>query len=90
MAEAAGEGERKPAVQYVDMSTSIWEHGELKTEEGWGRIVKRELFGYAYRDHAVRERERDPRKHKVERQPYDGPVNDVLKRVLQGMRWAMI
>ena len=55
----------------------VWEDGELKTENGWGRIVKREPFGYAYRDHAVRERERDPRKHKVERQPYDGPVIEV-------------
>ena len=56
---------------------ALWEDGELKTENGWGRIVKREPFGYAYRDHAVRERERDPRKHKVERQPYDGPVIEV-------------
>ena len=56
---------------------ALWEDGELKTENGWGRIVKREPFGYAYRDHAVRERERDPRKHKVERQPYDGLVIEV-------------
>ena len=57
--------------------SDLWEDGELKTENGWGRIVKREPFGYAYRDHAVRERERDPHKHKVERQPYDGPVIEV-------------
>jgi dihydropyrimidinase len=55
----------------------VWEDGELKTENGWGRIVKREPYGYAYRDHDVRERERDVRKHKVERQPYDGPVIEV-------------
>ena len=28
----------------------------------------------------MRERERDTRKHKVERQPYDGPVIEVGKR----------
>ena len=52
----------------------VWEDNELKTENGWGRIVKREPFGYAYRDHATTEKERDPRKRKVERKPYLGPV----------------
>ena len=68
---------KEVALFFCLIVSALWEDGELKTENGWGRIVKREPFGYAYRDHAVRERERDPRKHKVERQPYDGPVIEV-------------
>ena len=52
----------------------VFEDGQLQTENGWGRIVKREPFGYAFRDQAVTEQMRDPRRHKVEREPYDGPV----------------
>ena len=49
----------------------------LKTENGWGRIVKRKPFGYAYRDHATVEKERDPKFRKVEREPYAGPVIEI-------------
>ena len=52
----------------------VFEDGQLQTENGWGRIVKREPFGYAFRDQAVTEQMRDPRRHKVQRKPYDGPV----------------
>ncbi len=52
----------------------VWEDGQLQTENGWGRIVKRDGFGYAYRDHAYTEKTRDPRKKKVEREPYKGEV----------------
>ena len=31
-------------------------------------------FWYSYRDHAVEERNRDPARLKVEREPYTGPV----------------
>ena len=48
--------------------------GELQTVNGSGNIVKREPFGYAYRDHAVEERLRNPARKKVEREPYTGPV----------------
>ena len=49
----------------------------MKTENGWGRIIKREPYGYSYRDHATTEKERDPRRFKVEREPYDGPVIEI-------------
>ena len=52
----------------------VWSDGQLQTENGWGRIVGRKPFGFAYRDHAVEERLRDPARKKVEREPYTGPV----------------
>ena len=52
----------------------VWEDGELCTENGWGRIVGRKPFGYAYKDQKQREASVDPRRFKVEREPYTGPV----------------
>jgi len=52
----------------------VWEDGELHTENGWGKIVQREPFGYSYRDQDVRDRASDPAQHKVERAPYMGEV----------------
>ena len=52
----------------------VWEDNELKTESGWGRIVKREPYGYSYKEQANRERSKDPLRYKVEREPYTGPV----------------
>ena len=58
----------------------VWEDGELHTENGWGRILQRSPFGYAYRDQPARDKCRDPSKYKVEREPYTGDVVDVDKR----------
>ena len=52
----------------------VWEDGELATDSGWGRIVAREPFGFAYRDQAARDKSNDPRRRKVEREPYTGEV----------------
>eukprot|EP00937_MAST-01D_sp_MAST-1D-sp2_P006799 g6799.t1 len=52
----------------------VWEDGQLATENGWGRIVGREPFGYAYRDQMVSEHSKDPARRKVEREPYMGEV----------------
>jgi len=52
----------------------VWENGELKTESGWGRIVTREPFGYAYKDQFEREHDKNPARKMVEREPYAGPV----------------
>jgi dihydropyrimidinase len=65
------------AEKTISAGRVVWEDNELKTENGWGRIVKREPYGYAYRDHATTEKSRDPRQHKVEREPYQGPVIEV-------------
>ena len=62
---------------YIFTGRVVWEDNELKTENGWGRIVKRKPFGYAYRDHATVEKERDPKFRKVEREPYAGPVIEI-------------
>lgn len=59
----------------------VWEEGELQTENGWGRVVPREPWGYAYRDHAAREKCRDPVQYKVERTPYEGDVIDLEKPI---------
>jgi hypothetical protein len=55
----------------------VWEDGELKSENGWGQIVKREPFGYAYRDQDTREHSKNPARLKVERAPYTGDVIQV-------------
>lgn len=55
----------------------VWEDNELKTENGWGRIVDREPFGYAYRDHVATEHSKNPARKKVEREPYMGEVIQV-------------
>jgi len=52
----------------------VWEDGQLKTENGWGNIVKREPYGFSYRDVERQDRERDPARMKVERAPYMGEV----------------
>eukprot|EP00468_Gymnochlora_sp_CCMP2014_P004180 CAMPEP_0167747642 /NCGR_PEP_ID=MMETSP0110_2-20121227/4397_1 /TAXON_ID=629695 /ORGANISM="Gymnochlora sp., Strain CCMP2014" /LENGTH=506 /DNA_ID=CAMNT_0007632571 /DNA_START=104 /DNA_END=1624 /DNA_ORIENTATION=+ len=53
----------------------VWEDGKLCTENGWGRIVPRETFGYPYRDQVESEHSKNPARLKVERQPYTGPVH---------------
>ena len=55
----------------------VWEDNVLKTENGWGRIVDREPFGYAYRDHEAAEHSKNPARKKVEREPYMGEVIQV-------------
>jgi dihydropyrimidinase len=55
----------------------VWEDGELCTENGWGQIVDREPFGYAYRDQFSSEHSKDPARKRVEREPYLGPVIQV-------------
>lgn len=55
----------------------VWENGELATENGWGQIIKREPFGYAYKDQAQRDASADPRRFKVDREPYTGPVIEI-------------
>jgi dihydropyrimidinase len=54
-----------------------WENGELQAENGWGRIIPRTPFQYVYRDRATREHSIDPRRLKVDREPYTGPVVEV-------------
>jgi len=46
----------------------------LTAENGWGRIVDRKPYGFAYRDVAANDRQNDPRNLKVEREPYLGEV----------------
>lgn len=58
----------------VSAGRIVWEDGKLQSENGWGRIIPRKPFGYAYRDQATTERMRDPARKKVEREPYTGPV----------------
>jgi dihydropyrimidinase len=55
----------------------VWSDGELQTQNGWGRIVPREPFGFAYRNHATEESMRDPARLKVEREPYTGAVIEI-------------
>lgn len=52
----------------------VWENGELKTEAGAGKYVARKCFGEAFSAIDVSDEARDERKRKVEREPYDGPV----------------
>eukprot|EP01104_Vermistella_antarctica_P016092 TRINITY_DN5416_c0_g1_i1.p1 TRINITY_DN5416_c0_g1~~TRINITY_DN5416_c0_g1_i1.p1 ORF type:complete len:547 (-),score=127.90 TRINITY_DN5416_c0_g1_i1:167-1807(-) len=52
----------------------VWHNGEMLTENGWGKIVKRQPGGFAYEDHDVREAFKNPLNRKVERAPYTGPV----------------
>lgn len=62
------------AEKTISAGRVVWEDNELKTENGWGRIVKREPYGYAYKEQAMREHSKDPLRYKVEREPYTGPV----------------
>lgn len=62
------------AEKTISAGRVVWSDGKLQTENGWGRIVPREPFGFAYRDHAAEERMRNPARKKVERAPYTGPV----------------
>jgi len=52
----------------------VWEDGAITGENGWGRIVDRKPYGFAYRDTEANDRQNDPSKLKVEREPYTGPV----------------
>jgi len=52
----------------------VWEDGKLANENGWGRIIPRKPFGYAYRDQIESEHSKNPRRVKVDREPYTGPV----------------
>jgi hypothetical protein len=45
----------------------VWENGELHVKAGHGKYIPRQGFGHAFESIAEREKERDLKKHKVER-----------------------
>lgn len=57
----------------------VWEDGELKTEQGWGKFVPRPCFGCVFDGIKERDEARDIAKRKVEREPYAGEVIQLPK-----------
>ncbi|KAL6059835.1 dihydropyrimidinase [Balamuthia mandrillaris] len=58
----------------ISRGVVVWADGELRTTKGSGKYVPRPCFGCVFDSVAVRDRERDELRLKVEREPYDGPV----------------
>merc|ERR1711907_283660 len=52
-------------------------YGTLTGDNGWGEIVERKPFGFAYRDTEANDQQNDPVRRKVEREPYTGDVIQV-------------
>ena len=52
----------------------VWENDTLFVTKGSGKYITRPCFGSVFSSVSARDRERDPRKFKVEREPYNGPV----------------
>mmetsp|Transcript_1892 Transcript_1892/g.2680 ORF Transcript_1892/g.2680 Transcript_1892/m.2680 type:complete len:536 (-) Transcript_1892:75-1682(-) len=62
------------AEKTISAGRIVWEDGKLCSENGWGRIIPRKPFGLGYADQDVRERCKDPKRYKVDREPYTGEV----------------
>jgi dihydropyrimidinase len=62
------------ALYTVSRGKVVWENGVLHTVRGAGRYIPRPCFGEAFAGIAASDEARDELKRKVERAPYDGPV----------------
>jgi len=58
----------------------VYEDGKLFVENGSGKFVPRDRFGFAFQGIAERDAARDRQEAKVDREPYSGPVFDPSKK----------
>eukprot|EP01090_Pellita_catalonica_P022148 TRINITY_DN8496_c0_g1_i1.p1 TRINITY_DN8496_c0_g1~~TRINITY_DN8496_c0_g1_i1.p1 ORF type:complete len:498 (+),score=90.94 TRINITY_DN8496_c0_g1_i1:1627-3120(+) len=70
------EGKTVTGVAEVTISRGVvvWENNTLKTKSGSGKFIPRACNSCVFEKIPIRDRERDERKRKVNRKPYDGPV----------------